>query len=653
LRIRSPFLRCGSQFSVWSVVSLSALLVIGAPAVAAAKWTRIRTEHFVFVGDASEGEIRRVAQKLDQFREVLRRVLPGNGTRSPVPTIVIVFRNNAAFEPYKPHFQGHSIKVSGYFQPGEDANYMAVNAEDTDDAFNVIFHEYTHFVVSNSAGIVPVWVNEGLAEVYATFQERNGGKSAMLGMANLEHVGLLRASVLMPLRDLMAVDHNSPVYNEGNRRNVFYAESWAVMHYLMFGNTTRAQQLRGFLASLSRGVVSEQASRDAFGTDLAALEHELDGYIHKYQFPAIRVEFPDKVTGAASERGLPIADAEASAYLGDLLARIGRVDDARAHFRKLMESDPRSARATYGLGVLEVRSKHLDRALPLLERAAALDGGEPAYLSAFGAALMDKWDEDRNSPSAADTLLRARTVLSRSTELAPPAVPTLVALARAEMAESSNLPHAAALLEQVVGMAPARESYRLLLAYCLLEQDEFEKATMHLGPLAAQGRRADVRDTARRMLGILAARKNLPHDARAAGPALDQPVIPDEPVAREGPVEPPRESAPQGVFIPSLRTLVAGESRVFGLFSAVECGRDAITLTISVDSRTFHFSASKFDDVEFISYRPEPPGTVKCGSIQPPVRVLATYILHDGQTTTGLDGRLVAIELLPDGYTPK
>src|SRR5206468_5894603 len=148
----------------------------------------------------------------------------------------------------------------------------------------------------NTAGIVPPWVDEGLAELYATFEERNGGTSALLGAPDLRHVALLRGSTLMSLRELMAVDHSSPVYNEGNRRSVFYAESWALMHYLVLGNRTRTPQLGIYLEKLKGGAPPEQAFRDAFGDDIAALERELNEYIRRYQFLTLRLDFGEKVT---------------------------------------------------------------------------------------------------------------------------------------------------------------------------------------------------------------------------------------------------------------------------------------------------------------------------------------------------------------------
>ena len=59
---------------------------------ARADWTRLRSANFTFVGDASERQIRRVAQQLEQFREVMVRVLPEASVGSPAPIVVIAMR---------------------------------------------------------------------------------------------------------------------------------------------------------------------------------------------------------------------------------------------------------------------------------------------------------------------------------------------------------------------------------------------------------------------------------------------------------------------------------------------------------------------------------------------------------------------------------
>src|SRR5690606_24225888 len=130
------------------------------------KWTEVRSASFLFVGDAPEGQIRDIARKLEQFREVMLRALPGAATGSPVPTVVLVCATGRTLRPMRPLYRGSPIEVAGFFQSGEDVNYMVINAELADAALPTVFHEYSHALVGNTFGRLPVWVGEGLAEVY-------------------------------------------------------------------------------------------------------------------------------------------------------------------------------------------------------------------------------------------------------------------------------------------------------------------------------------------------------------------------------------------------------------------------------------------------------------------------------------------------------
>jgi hypothetical protein len=178
-----------------------------APVEAAAKWTQLQSENFLFVGDASEGQIRRVAERLEQFRDVLLMVLPRASGQSAVPTIVMVFDQDRSMTPVRPVFRGRPIEVGGYFQAGEDVNYIVLNAENLEFAVPAIFHEYAHFLISENQGRVPVWVNEGLAELYATFERMDDdGRRVIIGRAAGHHLALLKSSTLMPVRELVAVD---------------------------------------------------------------------------------------------------------------------------------------------------------------------------------------------------------------------------------------------------------------------------------------------------------------------------------------------------------------------------------------------------------------------------------------------------------------
>ncbi|MDQ3821096.1 MAG: hypothetical protein M3362_25905, partial [Acidobacteriota bacterium] len=73
------------------------LLLVALNITASAKdtWTSVRSQNFFLVGNASEKEIRQVATRLEQFRDVFKRLFSKINFTSPVPTTVIVFKSQS------------------------------------------------------------------------------------------------------------------------------------------------------------------------------------------------------------------------------------------------------------------------------------------------------------------------------------------------------------------------------------------------------------------------------------------------------------------------------------------------------------------------------------------------------------------------------
>jgi hypothetical protein len=67
-----------------------------------------------------------------------------------------------------------------------------------------------------------------------------------LGEPSRDNILLLRESRLLPLATLFTVDDKSPYYHEENKGNIFYAESWALLHFIQVkdrqDNTSRLSQ---------------------------------------------------------------------------------------------------------------------------------------------------------------------------------------------------------------------------------------------------------------------------------------------------------------------------------------------------------------------------------------------------------------------------
>jgi tetratricopeptide (TPR) repeat protein len=505
-----------------AVALLIWLCGLASPATASAKWTRLSSRHFVFVGDASERDIRNIARRLEQFREVVGRVLSDEATRSPVPTIVVVFENDRSFTPFKPMFQGKPADVAGYFAGTEDVNYIAVNAEQDGQAFGLIFHEFAHVLIGNAVALPPAWINEGLAEFYETFESSNGGKTAMLGMPSARNLQLLKAhTTLLPIAQLIDVDHASPMYNERDRRGLFYAQSWALVHYLTFGSPERVGQLKHYLALVGQGLTGTAAFQQAFGSDTAALERDLQRYVRGLTHNALRLDFDETLESGVATRGEVIPAHEAAGYLGDLLARINRPNDARAYLRKTIDANGEAALALAALGLLELRASHDDVAFPLIERAASLAPDLATVQRAWGRALTRR--ADRGASDEGALYARARTVLTGALQLEPDNMSAAVTLAQVEMASGTDPATAVALMRRAVTAAPGREEYRLMLAQALAMNGDYQGASDLLGPLVARGSRPEIQDAARKTLGRMAAVVNAVREA-AASSSTDQPT---------------------------------------------------------------------------------------------------------------------------------
>src|SRR6185295_18658062 len=117
-------------------ICFGVLLTGTAPVSAKDTWISVRSKNFQLLGNANEKDIRQVGIRLEQFREVFSRLFTSMNVNSPIPTTVIVFKNDESYRPFKPN-----ANTSGYFQPGPDVNYITLrlggDIRSEQDLFNI------------------------------------------------------------------------------------------------------------------------------------------------------------------------------------------------------------------------------------------------------------------------------------------------------------------------------------------------------------------------------------------------------------------------------------------------------------------------------------------------------------------------------------
>ena len=638
------------------------LLVAPLSAFAAAKdnWTSVRSKNFHLVGNASEKDIRKVATRLEQFRDIMSRLLKAK-LNSSVPINVVVFKNREAYKPFAPPNTG------GYFQPGPDVNYIALDAElQGEDPFDTIFHEYVHFIVKNNFQNIPLWFNEGLAEFYSTFKVEKDDTKITIGKPITRHVFNLREEKMIPLQVLFTVDHKSPYYNERDKKGVFYSQSWALVHYLLQGNDGKNfPQFKVFLDKLLAGTPADTAFQQAFQMDFKTMEKALRDYIGRDKYPMIEVALNQKAeTDAAAMQSAPLTEAEGQYYLGDLLLHAHQFDRAEKHLQKALALDSNLAIAHASLGVLNMYKGRFAEAKQYLQKAVA--GNSQNYLAHYYYAhvLMREAMQARGSnrqPLAPETSELIRTELKKAIALKPDYAEAHHELAYMILITGGQMDEAIALLERAITLSPGDLRFGFVLAQVYMRKQDYKTSRRILEYIVRNAADAELGADAKSMLDHLtnteaqmAAYNSRRESASPAGesdrPALTRRRTPSG--TGDATPQAPAEVDPHQHLRESMRPPGDSEQQVRGLLVRVDCSDKGITFTVKVGERLLKFHSGTLDDVEFTSWTTEISGDMTCGARNPANDVVVTYRAPKDARNGG-DGDAVTLDFVPKGFVLK
>src|SRR5439155_14471149 len=119
--------------------------------------------------------------------------------------VVMAFPDHETLRPFLPLYQGHPANIGAFFKRGSDENLIALSLSDSEPhALESVFHEYTHLLLRHNDSFWPLWLKEGMAEIYSTF-EVVGEHNVRIGKPIEHHLRLLSSKPLLPLKDLFAV----------------------------------------------------------------------------------------------------------------------------------------------------------------------------------------------------------------------------------------------------------------------------------------------------------------------------------------------------------------------------------------------------------------------------------------------------------------
>ena len=591
-----------SQFSRLALFLAILLLVHPAPTSPADhfdNWVEVRSPNFTVVSNAGDREARRIAAQFEEIREVFHAAFPTLRTDLGKPVLIFALKNEDSIKSLLPAYwetKGHS-HPAGFYVTREERDFVLVRTDlEGENPYEIAYHEYTHALVRLNFRDIPVWMNEGLAEYLGNTVI--GDKEVQIGKIAPGHLEILRTNKLIPIDTLFQVDENSPYYNEQNRTSVFYAESWALVHYLMLDADARKRQLlANFLNAWAASDNQIEAAQKTFG-DLKKFSQVMEAYARQQRFYVghLKLAVHDDPKGYP---GRSLSVAETQALRGIFFVYTQRPAEAKAVLDEALAANPNSPVVHEGLGLFAWFSKQ-DPQTAEDEFAKAAPQTPPNYLPYYMAAMLRSRTRS-GAASPADSLADLDKVIQMNPRFAP----AYAVAANLYSRDPNQHDKAISMGKQAVLLDPANLNYAISYGFVLVNVGKTADANNLAAMIAKAAHTSHDRANLQALQRAVSARES--YDARVAAYAAQRganqalSVIlsgDDDSSSTAGTTSGTAESPPP----PAAKQHHTTDSFLEGTIQKMDCTEgDRSRLYLLVDKTALQFRVGDLNDVDMTS----------------------------------------------------
>jgi Tfp pilus assembly protein PilF len=338
------------------------IVLLAATALSAeSSWKLARNEHFEVYAQSDDSTARSILLEFEQLRVFfLEHAALDSGQLPPVR--VIAFGTEKEYDPYRLRSTSDA-----YFVGTEGRDYV-VMAFPSASHSSIAAHEYAHLILhANRAGLPP-WLNEGLAEYYSTI--RIGEHASEVGGDLPARSQTLRRRSWMPLAELVSLPADSPVRQNRDGAELFYAQSWALTEMLL----RSPEYAAGFQQVLS-AARSGEPSLEAFARVYAKSPDEIARDLRAWAGTrrVAPIELPALELQDIQFKVSDVPFSVSRLLFADVLLAAGELERAEALYRDLEKETPESAEIAAALGTIALRRG--DLAAARLKWKRAIDSG--------------------------------------------------------------------------------------------------------------------------------------------------------------------------------------------------------------------------------------------------------------------------------------
>lgn len=451
--------------------TLIAVLALSGNIYSAEHWIRVTVPHFELYTQLDRPQAMQALRIFEQARTFFQQA--GFSQSAPGESITILDLGSAS------EYRAYLVKPGAYamYQRGRRGNYIVMSSLDAGH-YEVAVHEYTHFVMDRAGLRLPIWLNEGLAELYSTLTPR--GEQCLIGLPQPGRLATLTSQRRPDLATLFAVDRDSPYYNDPGKMQIFYAESWALTHMLAVSDGY-ARHFNAFVSMVSSGRPVREVLRVVYGKELSRIEADLSEYLERRTMPALLYDIRVEST-LAQATVAPAEKAELDLSVADLLSsNAGAGPEAEAKVRQLASAHPDEAGFEESLGYLALRKHETDAARVHFGNAVEHQSNDPVAI--YNSARLQ---QDSGAPAS-----EVIPMLERALALNPDYEPARIDLGFTA-AKAKQFDLALATFTQLKSIEPklAFEVY-FSMAYCDLELRRLQDSRAYAGEAQQYARTAE------------------------------------------------------------------------------------------------------------------------------------------------------------------
>ena len=436
--------------------SLLFLVLLLALPACAQDWMEIRSPHFIVLTDAGLTQGRAAALHFEQMRQLFGELIQQGDIRSSGPFTLYVFKTTREMRRQLPTFHGQPTNQPGLFVSADDGDYVALDWSDA-NAIPAIAHDYAHVILDANTLPMPVWYDEGIAELLATltfrYQDVDYG-------ARPAYVKQALGGKLMPTAQFLKVPLHAPGTGEDDRHSAYHAQAWLMVSWLQSHHMLpQCNQYAGLV--LMKHTPPDEAFQQAFQMTPAEFDKTLAAYLAAGNQPQ-SLPLPDNLNEIStfayqSEKLNPRV---AQVALVDLRAHIGDyVDQSIGDLNAMLQQDQYNAGAQRTLGYIYLRKGDLANAKAHLDQATDLDKHD-ARAHYYAAALLSR---SKDVAASSNAVFQMRGNLLTALDLEPSladgwALLGFVYEAQEKWVEAINT------MLKAIKMSPRNDEYRLALA---------------------------------------------------------------------------------------------------------------------------------------------------------------------------------------------